>query len=124
VAEAKVLYQSMKSVLETIAKTPDDPGANQEMGQFLCYVKGSWDLAIRFMVKGSEPTLKALAEKETSNPTDVAERVALADGWWDLAEKEKSPLRKGQLLAHARSLYAGALAEATGLLRAKIEKRV
>jgi len=33
-------------------------------------------------------------------------------------------LRKGQLLAHARSLYAGALAEATGLLRAKIEKRV
>jgi hypothetical protein len=124
VAEAKGLYQSMKSVLETIAKTPDDPGANQEMGQFLCYVKGSWDLGIRFMVKGSDPALKALAEKEASNPADVADRVALADGWWDLAEKEKSPLRKGQLLAHAKSLYVDALADATGLLRAKIEKRV
>jgi len=124
VAEAKGLYQAMKGVLETIAKAPDDPAANQEMGQFLCYVKGSWDLGLRFMAKGSEPTLKALAEKELSNPTEVAERVTLADGWWDLGEKEKSPLRKAQLQAHARFLYVGALADATGLLRAKIEKRI
>src|SRR5579862_4801807 len=97
VAEAKALYQSMKGVLETLAKSPDDPGANLEMGRFLCFVKGSWDLGLRFIVKSTDSTLKPLAEKELANPPTSAERSALADGWADLSEKEKSPLRKSQL---------------------------
>jgi hypothetical protein len=124
VAEARTLFQSMKSVLETQARSPDDPGANLEIGRFLCFVKGSWDLGLRFMVKGSDAALRALAEKELAFPTQSGDRVALADGWYDLSEKEKSPLRKSQLLAHAKSVYGSALPDATALLRAKIEKRL
>jgi hypothetical protein len=50
--------------------------------------------------------------------------MEVADGWWDLAEREKQPLRKAQLLAHARSIYQGALPRSTGLVRAKIGKRL
>jgi len=124
VAEAKSLYQAEKGVLQTLARTPDDPGANLEMGRFLCYVKGSWDLGLRFLVKGSDPALKSLAEKELANPAAAPERIALADGWAELAEKDKSPLRKSQLTAHARALYEAALPDATGLLRTKVEKRL
>jgi formylglycine-generating enzyme required for sulfatase activity len=124
VSEAKTLYQSMKSVMQTQAKNPDDPGANLEIGRFLCFVKGSWDLGLRFMVKGSDAALKALAEKELAFPPQLADRVALADSWYGLMEKEKSPLRKSQLLAHARQIYENALTEATALLRIRIEKRL
>jgi hypothetical protein len=48
----------------------------------------------------------------------------LADGWYDLAEKEKSPLRKSQLQAHAKFVYESALADAPSLIRAKIDKRL
>jgi hypothetical protein len=124
VAEAKSLYQSEKGVLQTLAKTPDDPGANLEMGKFLCFVKGSWDLGLRFLVKGSDEALKSLAEKELSIPAQVTERVSLADGWYDLSVKDKSALRKSQLLAHARAVYESTLADAPTLVRVKIEKRL
>jgi hypothetical protein len=114
----------MKSVLQTQAKNPDDPVANLEIGRFLCFVKGSWDLGLSFIVKGSDQPLKALAEKELAFPMKAADCVALADGWYDLAEKEKSPFRRSQLFAHAKEIYGTALADATGLLRAKIEKRL
>jgi hypothetical protein len=124
IAEAKTRFTALKNVLQTLATRPDDPAANLEMGQYLCYVKGSWDLGLRFMAKGSDPALKALAEKEEALPVEAADKVSLADGWWDLAQKETSPLRKGQLLSHAGALYESALPDATGLLRIRIEKRM
>jgi formylglycine-generating enzyme required for sulfatase activity len=124
VADAKILYQSMKGVLEAQSRNPDDPGANLEIGRFLCFVKGSWDLGLRFLVKSSDAELKELAQKEVAAPLLPSDRVALADGWFDLVEKEKSPLRKGALLTHARGIYESAQPGASTLLRAKIEKRL
>lgn len=124
VAEAKSRFQAMKSVLQTIAKTPDDPVANLEMGQFLCFIKGNWDLGLRFLIKGSDAGLKTLAEKELTLPTAFPELVAVADGWYELGEKEKLPSRKSQILGHAREAYALALPTAVALQRAKVEKRL
>ena len=76
------------------------------------------------MAKGSDAVLQRLAEREIAVPTQSADQIALADGWWDLAEKEKSPLRKGPMQTHARVLYDGALAGATGIARVKVERRL
>lgn len=124
VAEAKARFQSMKNVLQTLAKTPDDGAANLEMGQFLCLVKGNWDLGLRFLVKGSDATLKSLAEKELAVSLNPADQTAVADGWYDLAEKEKAAYRKNQLFSHARVIYEAAAVDAVGLARARIEKRL
>jgi hypothetical protein len=125
IAESKTLFQGMKGSLQTQAKNPDDPGANLEIGRFLCFAKGSWDLGLRFLVKGSDASLKAIAQKELAFPQPADERAALADGWYELAQKERSPLRKSRLLAHAREVYESALAaEAPALLRARVEKRL
>jgi len=124
VADGKSLFAAMKSSREALAKNADDPRANLEMGQFQCFVKGNWDVGLRFLSKGSDATLKALAEKELARPAQAAELVALAESWEQLADKDKSALRKSQLLAHARSIYEGAMPNASGLLRAKVEKRL
>jgi len=124
VGEAKSKFQSLKRVLETLAKSPADPQANHEMGQFLCFVKSNWDLGLCFLAKGSDPVLKPLAEKERSFPADPAERIAIADGWWDLAQKESSALKKGQLLSHAAELYASVLPATTGLAKVRVQKRL
>lgn len=124
VSEAKVLYQSMKSAMESQARNPDDAGANLEIGRFLCFVKDSWDLGLRFLVKGSDAPLKSLAEKELTFPADHAGRIALADGWYALVEKEKSPLRKSRLLSHSASIYESAAQDAPALVRARVEKKL
>jgi len=124
VGEAKTLFASMKSVLQGLAKNPDDPAANLEMGKFLCYVKGTWDLGLRFMAKGSDPELRGLAEREIANPVQSADLLAIADGWWDLAEKDKSPLRKIQMQTHCGALYDAALPGATALVKIRIQKRM
>lgn len=124
VGEAKSLFQGMKKNLEILAKTPDDPGASLEMGKFLCFAKGNWELGLRFALKGSDAGFKELAQKELAPLTSATDRVSVADSWWDLAEKEKSPLRRGQMQAHCRILYESSVQEASSLVKAKIEKRL
>jgi hypothetical protein len=124
VAESKARYQAMKSVLEVLAKSPEDPAANLEMGQFLCFVKGSWDLGLRFLLRCSDPVLKGLAEKDLASSIQPADQAAVADAWWDLAQKEKSPLRKNRMAARARALYELALPATTGILQVRLEKRL
>lgn len=124
IAEAKSKYKSMKSVMEKLAKNGDDPASNLEMGQFLCFVKGSWDLGLRFLIKGSDVALKAAAEKDLAFPKDAATTADAGDLWFDLAQKEKGPLKKAQLQSRSRSLYEEALDGASGLTRIRVEKRL
>lgn len=124
VAEAKTRFQDMKSVLQTLAKSPEDPAASNDMGQFLCFVKGSWDLGLRFLSKGSDAGLRGLAAKELVVPLEPVDQAAVGDGWWDLADQEKSPLRKTQMQFHARQLYEAALPGLPALQRMRVEKRL
>jgi hypothetical protein len=121
VAEAKTSFLAMKGALETLARNPEDPAANSAMGQMLCFIKGNWELGVRFLVKGSDAALKGLAEKELAQPQD---QTAIADGWWEMSEKEKSPLRKSQMQLHARDYYETALPGLSTLARLKVEKRL
>jgi len=124
VAETKVAFEKARKAEEALAAAPDDPAANQTWGEWLCFQKGRWDRGLGFLTKGPNSPVKALAAKEFSASPELESLIEVADGWWDLAEREKQPLRKSQLLAHARSIYAGLLPKSTGLVRAKIGKRL
>jgi hypothetical protein len=124
VAEAKAKHKAVKAVMEALAKNGDDPGANLEMGQFLCFVKGTWDLGLRYLLKGSDAALKAAAEKDVVFPKDGAASAEAADLWWELAAREKGTLKKAQLLSRARQLYEEALGSTSGLTRIRVEKRL
>jgi hypothetical protein len=86
-------------------------------------MKGDWARGLPLLAKGSDPALKALAQKDLLNPADAAAQMAVGDGWWDLSEKEASAA-KDNLKDHACRWYAKAAERLTGLNRTKIERRL
>lgn len=124
VADAKVRFASLKKTLENLAKDPEDAAANLEMGQFVCFVKASWDVGLRFLAKGSDLALKSAAERDIARPLEPAEQIAAGDAWWDLSEKAKVPGSKEKMQSRALFWYEAALPGTTGLTRAKIDRRL
>lgn len=123
-ADQKARYDKVKRSLDALAKDPANPAANLEVGLYHCFVKNAWDTGLPFLAKGSDPVLKTLASHEADHPTEVGAQVELADGWWDLAEKERSDSKQRLLYQRATSWYEKALTASTSLLKTKIETRL
>jgi hypothetical protein len=114
VSELKVGYEKARKAEETLAAAPDDPAANRAWGEWLCFQKGRWDRGLPFLTKGPDSPIRTMALKEFSSSAELNALVEVADGWWDLAERERAGPRKSQLLAHARSIYTAALPKSAG----------
>lgn len=122
----EVEHRAAKDALETLSRDPNDPEANLLVGKYRCFAKGDWDGGLPLLTLGSDEPLKALADAELAAPRDAAAQVAIADGWWDWAEKlpkRDEPLRD-RIRDHARQWYEVALPDLTGLARAKAEARL
>jgi serine/threonine protein kinase len=118
VAALKEEYQKVKRFLDKPAE--GDPEA---LGKYWCFVKGDWERGLRLLAT-TKSSLAAAVEKDLADPKDPEKQIEVADGWWAIAQKEKSPWRKARILARAVRWYEIALPAATGLSRAKIEKRL
>ena len=116
-------WSTVKPALATLAKNPADPDANLEAGRYYCLLRGEWHEGMAMLALGSDPELSALAGNELRRPTDSAEQMALADGWWDLSEKATGPARQNlRILAAAR--YKELLPSLAGLVKTKAERRL
>jgi len=124
IAELRARFEKVKKATDVLIKDPENGAANLEVGLYLCFAKGDWDLGLPLLAKGSDPALKSLAAKELLKPADAAGRVELADGWWDLAEKERNEARQKNLYQRAMAHYEQARPEASSLLLTKINLRL
>jgi hypothetical protein len=122
--ETRAAFDKARKAEEALAAAPEDPAANEVWGEWLCLHKGRWDKGLPFLTKGVDGPFRTAALKEFSSSAEVTALVEVGDAWWDLIDRERSPIRKQQLLAHARSVYATALPRSTGLVRAKIGRRL
>jgi hypothetical protein len=120
--EAKAAFERASKSETALAANPGDPSANLALGQFLCLFKGDWEKGLPFLSKGSDAALKLLATKDLNRPSDPARQVEVADGWWDLGEKE-SGRAKANACQRAAYWYGEALPNLTGLTKVKAEKR-
>jgi hypothetical protein len=118
IGELKARFEKVKKAYETVGRNPADPAANFEIGQFQCFVKGDWDVGLSFLAKGSDAALSALAAKELSNPSEPERQLEIADGWWDLAEKEKGE-RQRRMTLRAIQGYEKSVPGLNGLQKAK-----
>src|SRR5262249_55950327 len=98
-----------------------DPDANLALGKYLAFSKGDWEKGLPHLALGKDEKLKALALQDLEKPTTTADQVKLADAWYDTAQE--APV-KSRLQARAYFWYKEALAGATGLNKARIEKRL
>ena len=111
---------------EKLKANPQDPPANQAVGLYQCLARNNWDAGLPYLAKGSEASLKTLAQDEIAATSAVAEAERIADGWYDQAhrkDKALSDLQKLACLNHAVDWYGLAKPLAQGLLLKKIENR-
>ena len=119
----RTAWQPVKADAKSLEAKPDDPVASLSVGRFLCFQKGDWERGLPLLAKGSDATLKALAEQDLAAPAAPDAQVALGDGWWDAAAP-KGGAAKSRLQERAAHWYAAALPKLDGLAKVKAEKRI
>ena len=116
-------YVEVHQALAVLKDRPNHPGANLVVGRYRCLVKRDWSGGLGCLALGSDAGLKTLAARDLAGPAEPGEQVALADGWWDQAQKA-AEAEKPALLSRARHWYEQALGKLTGLARLKVQKRL
>lgn len=112
-------YQAAKKALE---EKPDDAAAHLAVGVYLCFVKEDLEAGLPHLAAGSDPALKTLASQELAKPAASDARFALADAWFDLAQKPGPG--KDVMLERAAEHYTAVLPNLDGEARTKAAQRL
>lgn len=116
-------FLRLEPYIERLKKNPKDAEASLELGNYYGLLKGKWEKALPMFAVGSDAALRKLAQHDLSDPQEAAQQLALADGWWDLAEKAEDPSRVN-LERRARHWYEKAIIGLRGLNRTKAARRI
>jgi hypothetical protein len=115
--------QLVSKARSRLAQTPDDPDANQTIGEYLCFFQAKWDEGLPLLAKARNAELKDLAGKELAQPAGVKEQLAIADGWWAKAKGLKDRQQR-HILKHARAWYERSGPGTEGEDRTKVINRI
>ncbi len=118
VASLKSEAARVKPLIGTAA-----PADAEALGRWFCLAKGDWDKGLPHLVAAAKAPLKTAAERDAAMPSTPDKMLEAAEGWLEVAAKEKSGWRRSQLLARARYWLQQADAGAAGLLKMRVAKR-
>lgn len=85
-------FAELQPHLEKLKSNPDDPEANLVVGRFQVFTAGNWTDGAKHLSRCSDKALKALGEQELASDKSRQQWLVLADGWWEIAQQEKSSL--------------------------------
>ncbi len=125
VQELRAQWDAMQAASAKLQANPNDAESHTVLGRWLCFTQGDWQQGLPHLAQGTDAELKDLAARELNAATiDASEQVALADGWWGVAETA-DPKVKGAILNHAADWYKQAEPQLTStLLKVKVAKRL
>jgi hypothetical protein len=112
VGERKAKFDVIRKAKDVLKANPADPAANLTVGRHEALAKGLWDVGLPYLEKSGDATLKKLAQWDLAGPTRAQDQLAVADGWWDAAEKEAEPA-KASLRRRAGFWYGKSAAPAS-----------
>jgi len=116
-------FQQAREAAAKLSSSPDDPQANLEAGRYLAVFKKDWQRGLVHLSKAGEEPWRRLAKEDLVRPSAAAARLALADGWWDLAETQAEPV-KAALRGRAATWYRLALADLQGDDKSRVVRRL
>jgi hypothetical protein len=117
-------WQEAQQAQESLKNTPDASKAYLVLGHWYCFAKDDWEQGLPHLVRGSDESLRQLAQQELDSPSDPENQVKLAGEWWEAAQKRK-PEEKDAMQRHAGQWYKEALALLPpGPARSKAEDRL
>ncbi len=106
--------EAARHARQTLERDADNPVAHEELGRYLCFLRGKWDQGLPHLAEGKSKSLAELAQRSQTPPDDATQLAELADQWWNLAESldagEKTSVRD-----FAGAFYRQALPELKGL---------
>ncbi len=120
--ESKQAYQKVEQSLKTIESSPDDVGANEIVGRYYCFTKGNWQRGLKYLVAVDDQGLRDLAKRDLASPKAGAQRLALADDWWDLSETQHGLAR--QTIRQRAAYWYKQIEGLTGLNQSKVRHRL
>ncbi|WP_425618193.1 hypothetical protein NA78x_001892 [Anatilimnocola sp. NA78] len=115
--------EQMQQALALLEQKPVDPEANQTCGEYLCFYLDDWNRGLPMLALGPPSALKKIAEREIQGAKSPADRLALADAWYDEAHL-RDGAAKVAILELSESHYRAALEGQTGLAKRKVENRL
>ncbi|HEY5311934.1 MAG TPA: SUMF1/EgtB/PvdO family nonheme iron enzyme, partial [Pirellulales bacterium] len=123
VAAARQLSDAKEQAEATLSGEPDDPAANLALGKYLCFARDDWLVGLPHLAKGGDTVLRGLAAESLTTAAEPNAQTALADRWWQAAEKAKGK-DKPDLQAGAAHWYALAVSGLSGLAKVRVEQRL
>jgi formylglycine-generating enzyme required for sulfatase activity/serine/threonine protein kinase len=124
VREIETEYKRAVAYKKKLEEKPDDPQAAVGWGRYLCLAKQDWERGLPLLAKGSDPRLAKPAADELQAPADPLAQLVLADGWWDVAEKETKGVTRKAAHRRAGLWYERATPRLTGVDKSKADKRL
>jgi hypothetical protein len=124
-AEKAALEGRLAPLRAKLVESPNDPQANLELGQLLCFTAGNWKEGLPHLAKGADAVLAAVAKAEAKagDAPDPKAALSLADGWFDWSQGQKGSFRAA---AEERALtyYSAASGQVGGLDGVRIGKQI
>ena len=106
---------------DKLAKNPDDPEANLEMGKYHALIKGNWDRGVPLLARGPKSFLQSVAKADLSGsevPFTTAER------WQQFASKAEPGNMKTNALLRAYYWYQESYPSADDRWKPIIDERI
>ena len=117
-------YQKVKESLTLVGDPSEDPKISEQVGRYYCFIKEEWDQGLPHLARSADADLRRLAQRDLQAPTGTELQLELADGWWEMAQRSRSPEDTG-MNKRAQYWYEVALENRPqGLPRLKAELRV
>jgi Tol biopolymer transport system component len=120
-------WQVIERARTDVASDPRDAAAQLVLGRHLCFAKNDWTAGLPHLVQCSDEALKSLAKRDVDSPETADAQAALADAWWDHADRQDESDDKtaaASCRTHAAGWYRRALPELSGLAKIKAEQRL
>ncbi|MGY8767900.1 MAG: trypsin-like peptidase domain-containing protein [Pirellulales bacterium] len=120
-AKVKIHWDKYQAAKLTLQTSPDDPDANDVVGRYLCFVKGTWLDGLIYLNKSSDPSLAKLAKQDLNQTADAREQAEIGRQWQELSGYAESH-EQDAYLAAARYWYLKAEMNLDGLQKAKVQQ--
>lgn len=121
----KKAHRKIVDSASTLLRDPDHAAANAIVGRYLCLVKHNYAQGVPHLLRGSDATLRTLAERERMEPRDAAEQLNLGDAWWEFGERAGKNVEGDGARTRARHWYQQAVSKLPdGLGKVRAETRL
>ncbi|WP_278470613.1 NPCBM/NEW2 domain-containing protein [Gimesia maris] len=116
-------YRDVEKSHQKLQENPNDASAAAQYGKFVALKLNNWKEGLFWLAKGDDAEYQNLAKQEIASSNDNDALLKVANGWYQLADKEKGSTKQ-ELEMHAYDLYSQAWSRTLGPDRAALNTRL